>query len=97
MHDVIVIGAGPAGNMAALRLADVGRDVVVLDWRSDVGDKLPSFRVLTNPVGYWLNCCTLPTFKNRLDRAAVCCEPASVVRARDKCRQRSLDPANSAK
>ena len=40
MHDVIVIGAGPAGNMAALRLAEAGRDVVVLDWRSDIGDKL---------------------------------------------------------
>lgn len=40
MHDVIVIGAGPAGNMAALRLAEAGKDVAVLDWRADVGDKL---------------------------------------------------------
>ena len=40
MHDVIVAGAGPAGNMAALRLAEAGRDVVVLDWRHRIGDKL---------------------------------------------------------
>ena len=40
MHDVIVAGAGPAGNMAALRLAEAGRDVVVLDWRHRLGDKL---------------------------------------------------------
>ena len=40
MHDVIVIGAGPAGNMAALRLAEAGLDVAVLDWRADIGDKL---------------------------------------------------------
>jgi digeranylgeranylglycerophospholipid reductase len=40
MHDVIVAGAGPAGNMAALRLAEAGRDVLVLDWRHNIGDKL---------------------------------------------------------
>ena len=40
MHDVIVIGAGPAGNIAALRLAEQGHKVAVLDWRRDVGDKL---------------------------------------------------------
>ena len=40
MHDVIVAGAGPAGNMAALRMAEAGRDVVVLDWRRNIGDKL---------------------------------------------------------
>ena len=40
MHDVIVAGAGPAGNMAALRLAEAGHDVVVLDWRHRIGDKL---------------------------------------------------------
>ena len=40
MHDAIVAGAGPAGNMAALRLAEAGRDVLVLDWRHNVGDKL---------------------------------------------------------
>ena len=40
MHDVIVAGAGPAGNMTALRLAEAGRDVLVLDWRHKIGDKL---------------------------------------------------------
>ena len=40
MHDVIVVGGGPAGNIAALRLAKLGHDVAVLDWRRDLGDKL---------------------------------------------------------
>ena len=40
MHDVIVVGAGPAGNNAALGLANLGHDVVVIDWRHEVGDKL---------------------------------------------------------
>lgn len=40
VHDVIVVGAGPAGNNAALGLAAMGYDVTVIDWREDVGDKL---------------------------------------------------------
>ena len=40
MHDVIVAGAGPAGNVAAYRLAGMGYDVAVLDWRLTPGDKL---------------------------------------------------------
>ena len=40
MKDVIVIGAGPAGNNTAYRLASLGHDVLVADWRQDVGDKL---------------------------------------------------------
>ena len=40
MHDVIVVGAGPAGNMAALRLASQGYKVAVIDWRQNIGDKL---------------------------------------------------------
>ncbi len=40
MHDVIVIGAGPAGNMAAHRLSSLGHSVTVLDSRRKVGDKL---------------------------------------------------------
>lgn len=40
MYDAIVIGAGPAGNITALRLASHGHAVAVLDWRHDIGDKL---------------------------------------------------------
>ena len=40
MHDVIVIGAGPAGNIAALELSAKGYRVLVLDWRRDIGNKL---------------------------------------------------------
>lgn len=40
MYDVIVIGAGPAGNIAALQLSANGHRVAVVDWRHDIGDKL---------------------------------------------------------
>ena len=40
MFDAAVIGAGPAGNLAALRLADMGYEVCVLDYRTEIGDKL---------------------------------------------------------
>ncbi len=40
MFDVVIVGAGPAGNLAAQRLATAGRSVAVLDWRRDIGDKL---------------------------------------------------------
>ena len=36
----MVVGAGPAGNNAAYRLASLGYEVVVLDWRHRLGDKL---------------------------------------------------------
>lgn len=38
--DVIVIGAGPAGNAAAKKLADAGKETLVVDWRDTPGDKL---------------------------------------------------------
>jgi len=40
LYDVIVIGAGPAGNHAAYKLADLGHKVAVLDSRENIGDKL---------------------------------------------------------
>ena len=40
MYDAIVIGAGPAGNIAALELARRGYSVAVIDWRTNIGDKL---------------------------------------------------------
>lgn len=40
MDDVIVVGAGPAGNNVAFMLASLGYSVTVIDWRKAVGDKL---------------------------------------------------------
>ena len=40
MDDVIVVGAGPAGNNLAYRLASLGYSVTVVDWRERIGDKL---------------------------------------------------------
>ena len=40
MEDVIVVGAGPAGNNAALSLASLGYGVTVIDSRENIGDKL---------------------------------------------------------
>ena len=37
MHDVVIIGAGPAGSMAAERLAARGRDVLVLEEHAEIG------------------------------------------------------------
>jgi len=39
-HDVIIIGAGPAGAHTALGLAEQGFDVLVIDYRTNLGDKL---------------------------------------------------------
>ena len=40
MQDVIIVGAGPAGNNAALSLASKGYGVTVIDSRENIGDKL---------------------------------------------------------
>ena len=40
MDDVIVVGAGPAGNNAALGLASKGFAVTVIDSRTNIGEKL---------------------------------------------------------
>lgn len=40
MYDAVIVGAGPAGNTAALELSKLGFSVVVLDYRERVGDKL---------------------------------------------------------
>lgn len=40
MTDVLVVGAGPAGNQVARSLRQQGREVTVLDYRERLGDKL---------------------------------------------------------
>ena len=40
MYDALIVGAGPAGNIAALDLSRRGYRVAVLDWRHEIGDKL---------------------------------------------------------
>ena len=40
MLDVVVVGAGPAGNGVALELAKAGHEVAVVDYRTSLGDKL---------------------------------------------------------
>ena len=42
MYDVLVVGAGPAGNNAALQLASRGYNVAVVDRRYAIGEKLCS-------------------------------------------------------
>ena len=39
-QSVGIIGAGPAGNIVAEKTAEAGLDVLVLDWRQIIGDKL---------------------------------------------------------
>lgn len=40
VYDALIVGAGPAGNIAALELAKRGFHVAVLDYRERIGDKL---------------------------------------------------------
>ena len=40
MQDVIIVGAGPAGNNTALSLASKGYGITVIDSRKNIGDKL---------------------------------------------------------
>src|SRR5437762_14148454 len=48
MHDVIIIGAGPAGLSAALWCDELGLDTLVLDQEEEIGGQLLS---VYNPIG----------------------------------------------
>jgi monoamine oxidase len=58
-HQVVVVGAGVAGMVAARRLADSGLDVVVLEARDRVGGRLWSHRLSNDEVvelgGEWIS------------------------------------------
>jgi monoamine oxidase len=59
MHQVVVVGAGVAGMVAARRLSDRGLDVVVLEARERVGGRLWSHRLPNGEVvelgGEWIS------------------------------------------
>ena len=42
MHDVVIIGAGPAGLSAALWCDELGLDTLVLEQRDEIGGQLNS-------------------------------------------------------
>ena len=48
IFDIVVIGAGPAGNSAAFHLAKYGYSVAVIDKRQEIGDKLCTGIIGTN-------------------------------------------------
>ena len=39
-NSYIIVGCGPAGAQVAKKLSDAGKAVLVLDHRSEIGDKL---------------------------------------------------------
>ncbi|OPX78697.1 MAG: Digeranylgeranylglycerophospholipid reductase [Methanosaeta sp. PtaB.Bin039] len=60
--DVVVVGAGPAGSMAARHMAEKGLDVVMLEKRQEIGDPVrcaegvskTGLRSLTDPDPRWI-------------------------------------------
>lgn len=99
---VVVIGGGLAGITAALRLADAGRDVTLLEAKPRLGGLTQSFRrgnlTVDNGQHVFMRCCT--SYRALLDRLGVthltALQPrldVPVVRARDgRTRRLRRDP-----
>src|SRR5687768_1456676 len=51
MHDVVIIGAGPAGLSAAMWCDELGLDTLVLEQNAEVGGQL---LWIHNPIGNYL-------------------------------------------
>jgi squalene-associated FAD-dependent desaturase len=72
-RDAVVVGGGLAGIAAALRLADAGRSVTLLEGRARLGGAAFSFRrgelTIDNGQHVFLRCCT--AYRGLLDRLGV--------------------------
>ena len=72
-RDAVVVGGGLAGITAALRLADAGRSVTLLEARPRLGGAAFSFRrgelSIDNGQHVFLRCCT--AYRGLLDRLGV--------------------------
>ena len=93
--DVLVVGAGMAGLMAAGELQQAGRSVRVLDKGRGVGGRLASRRIDGVTFDHGAQCLTtrdprlaVGPWRDRLGDVLVAWRPGSTVEDRDRCRWR---------